>query len=89
MPEITITLTDQENADLESVAQERQQSPQDAARDFVTERVAEEMKKSPNARARSYHRGVESVRDRAAFNDAFARTAQALNAGGHPRERRR
>ena len=89
MPQLILELTDQENADLESVAQERQQSPQDAARDFVTERVAEEMKKSPNARARSYHKGVESVRDRAAFNAAFQRTAEALNAGGYPRDRRR
>jgi len=89
MPELTITLTDAENADLESVAEGRLQTSEDCAHDLLVSAVADEIAKSPDARARSHTRGVMAARRQASFTDVATTTLKRLNESGYPTRERR
>ena len=87
MPELVLNLTNGEFADLESVAEARQQTPEDAGHDLLVDAVSEQM--DSTAKARSHAKGVTAARRAEGFSTAFARTTKALKAGGYPARERR
>jgi hypothetical protein len=67
MPELTISLTQEEYTDLQSIADERLKEPEDVAHDLLVEAIADALDRSSmSAAQRSYNRGVLKARREAA-----------------------
>ena len=86
MAEITITLTQDEQTDLERIAEERLQDPEQTAHDLLVEAIADALdrsKMSPEQRA--FNRGVLKERRAAVqatrWTEIFAAKFGAQNGG--------
>jgi len=90
MPQtIEITLEDSEYSDLQSIAEEMLKDPPDAAHDLLVAAIADRMAKSASARARSFNRGVTTVRKRASFADTAVAKLKQINQSTYPARQRR
>jgi hypothetical protein len=66
IPELTISLTHEEYTDLERIAEERLQDPEQMAHDLLVEAIADAVDRSQMSPAqRAYNRGVLQERRRA------------------------
>jgi len=75
MPSVVISLTPEQYGNLETIADDRKQSVEDAGRDLLVQAIDDELNKSS---ASAYQRGVGAVREGAirdtVFGAAFDRT---------------
>jgi hypothetical protein len=80
MPEVTVNLSEQENDDLETLSEDRQQSPEDCVHDLLVGAIADAMAERadrPESRARA--RGVVTARKEAKLTQAWDRTFQRMS----------
>jgi hypothetical protein len=81
MPDVTVTLTDEENSDLEAVAENMAMDRETAAHDLLVSAIADAVEQLKPAPSQSYDRGVKLERRRAEqangqrqFAEGFGRT---------------
>ncbi len=80
MADITITLTQDEQTDLERIAEDRLQEPQNAAHDLLVEAIADAIAARPDRpESRAYNRGVMAARKEAKITSAWNRTFERMS----------
>ena len=89
MPDVTVTLTDQEYADLKSIAEEELKEVDVCAHDLLVTAISERMDNLPAARARVRAKGVSAERRRASFVEGAVAALKRSNLSTYPRSEQR
>jgi hypothetical protein len=75
MPALTISLTQEEYTDLERIAEERLQDPENTAHDLLVNAIADTVAARPDRpEPRAYNRGIMAARKEAKITDEWNRT---------------